>query len=121
MCFISGNACAGLANIPRFAERVETVNYGQIAAALALSAGLSLVCVRLLLNISLRALHLQSLSNDTFNEPSSTGAVDVVLGAQWGDEGKGKLVDIVSPKYDICARVAGGSNAGHTIVVEVSD
>ena len=37
-----------------------------------------------------------------------------------GDEGKGKLVDIMSAKYDICARVAGGSNAGHTIVVNVS-
>jgi len=43
--------------------------------------------------------------------------IDVVLGAQWGDEGKGKLVDILSAEYDICARVAGGSNAGHTIVV----
>jgi adenylosuccinate synthase len=43
--------------------------------------------------------------------------VDVVLGAQWGDEGKGKLVDILSADYEICARVAGGSNAGHTIVV----
>lgn len=48
------------------------------------------------------------------------GVVDVVLGAQWGDEGKGKLVDILSSKYSICARVAGGSNAGHTIVVDVS-
>lgn len=47
------------------------------------------------------------------------GVVDVVLGAQWGDEGKGKLVDILSSKYSICARVAGGSNAGHTIVVDV--
>jgi adenylosuccinate synthase len=45
------------------------------------------------------------------------GAIDVVLGAQWGDEGKGKLVDILAADYDICARVAGGSNAGHTIVV----
>lgn len=49
----------------------------------------------------------------------SRGHVDVVLGAQWGDEGKGKLVDILSGKYAICARVAGGSNAGHTIVVKV--
>lgn len=48
------------------------------------------------------------------------GRVDVILGAQWGDEGKGKLVDILSGKYSICARVAGGSNAGHTIVVDVS-
>lgn len=44
--------------------------------------------------------------------------IDVVLGAQWGDEGKGKLVDILSQRYDVCARVAGGSNAGHTIVVD---
>ena len=43
--------------------------------------------------------------------------VDVVLGAQWGDEGKGKLVDILGADYDLCARVAGGSNAGHTIIV----
>lgn len=44
--------------------------------------------------------------------------IDIVLGAQWGDEGKGKLVDILSQEYDVCARVAGGSNAGHTIVVD---
>lgn len=44
--------------------------------------------------------------------------IDVVLGAQWGDEGKGKLVDMLGEHYDICARVAGGSNAGHTIVVD---
>ncbi len=41
----------------------------------------------------------------------------VVLGAQWGDEGKGKLVDILTADFDICARCAGGNNAGHTIVV----
>jgi len=44
--------------------------------------------------------------------------IDIVLGGQWGDEGKGKLVDILSGEYDVCARVAGGNNAGHTIVVE---
>jgi adenylosuccinate synthase len=55
----------------------------------------------------------------SFQLPPSPGAkIDVVLGAQWGDEGKGKLVDILSQDYDVCARVAGGSNAGHTIVVE---
>ncbi|RSH78364.1 uncharacterized protein EHS24_002088 [Apiotrichum porosum] len=43
--------------------------------------------------------------------------VSVVLGAQWGDEGKGKLVDILAAEADICARCAGGNNAGHTIVV----
>jgi adenylosuccinate synthase len=44
-------------------------------------------------------------------------SVTVVLGAQWGDEGKGKLVDILSADADVCARCAGGNNAGHTIVV----
>ena len=42
----------------------------------------------------------------------------VILGSQWGDEGKGKLVDILAKDYDICARFNGGSNAGHTIVVD---
>ena len=40
----------------------------------------------------------------------------VILGSQWGDEGKGKLVDILSKDYDICARFNGGANAGHTVV-----
>ena len=60
---------------------------------------------------------MESLSSRPSNV--TKGAVDVVLGAQWGDEGKGKLVDVLSSKYKICARVAGGSNAGHTIVVDV--
>jgi len=47
----------------------------------------------------------------------AAGGVDVILGAQWGDEGKGKLVDALSKHYTVCARVAGGGNAGHTIVV----
>ncbi|KXN75084.1 putative ADE12-adenylosuccinate synthetase [Conidiobolus coronatus NRRL 28638] len=47
-----------------------------------------------------------------------TGKVTVVLGAQWGDEGKGKLVDILAQETDICARCQGGNNAGHTIVVD---
>ncbi|RKP31292.1 Adenylosuccinate synthetase [Metschnikowia bicuspidata] len=42
---------------------------------------------------------------------------DVVLGSQWGDEGKGKLVDILCEDIDVCARCQGGNNAGHTIVV----
>ncbi|KAK9449036.1 Adenylosuccinate synthetase [Limtongia smithiae] len=41
----------------------------------------------------------------------------VVIGAQWGDEGKGKLVDILCDQVDVCARCQGGNNAGHTIVV----
>ena len=41
--------------------------------------------------------------------------VDVILGLQWGDEGKGKIVDELAPNYDIVARFQGGGNAGHTI------
>ena len=41
--------------------------------------------------------------------------VDVLLGLQWGDEGKGKIVDVLTPKYDIVARFQGGPNAGHTL------
>lgn len=41
---------------------------------------------------------------------------DVLLGLQWGDEGKGKIVDVLTPKYDIIARFQGGPNAGHTLV-----
>lgn len=41
--------------------------------------------------------------------------VDVLLGLQWGDEGKGKIVDVLTPKYNIIARFQGGPNAGHTL------
>lgn len=44
--------------------------------------------------------------------------VDVLLGLQWGDEGKGKIVDYLAPEYDIIARFQGGPNAGHTLYVE---
>jgi adenylosuccinate synthase len=44
----------------------------------------------------------------------------VIVGAQWGDEGKGKLVDLLSKDFDIVARCQGGANAGHTIVVDNS-
>ncbi|MFO7671300.1 MAG: adenylosuccinate synthase [Bacteroidales bacterium] len=41
--------------------------------------------------------------------------VDVLLGLQWGDEGKGKIVDVLTPRYDMIARFQGGPNAGHTL------
>ncbi|UZJ57398.1 hypothetical protein CBS101457_006718 [Exobasidium rhododendri] len=53
-------------------------------------------------------------------KPTSQGAkATVLLGSQWGDEGKGKLADILSGEMDVCARCAGGNNAGHTIVVNM--
>ena len=45
-------------------------------------------------------------------------SVTVVLGAQWGDEGKGKLVDLLCEEMDVVARCQGGNNAGHTVQVK---
>jgi len=45
-------------------------------------------------------------------------AVDLLLGLQWGDEGKGKIVDVLTASYDIIARFQGGPNAGHTLEFE---
>lgn len=47
-----------------------------------------------------------------------TGKVDILLGLQWGDEGKGKIVDVLTPRYDVVARFQGGPNAGHTLEFE---
>jgi adenylosuccinate synthase len=46
------------------------------------------------------------------------GKVDVLLGAQWGDEGKGKVVDVIAPEYQAIARFQGGPNAGHTLIFD---
>ncbi|MDD7530628.1 MAG: adenylosuccinate synthase [Prevotellaceae bacterium] len=46
------------------------------------------------------------------------GKIDVLLGLQWGDEGKGKVVDVLTPRYDVIARFQGGPNAGHTLEFE---
>ena len=45
------------------------------------------------------------------------GQTAVVIGAQWGDEGKGKIVDVLSEKFSLVARYAGGHNAGHTVII----
>ena len=55
------------------------------------------------------------------NPPNSTmtkGKVDALLGIVFGDEGKGKVVDYFTPRYDLVARFAGGPNAGHTIIFD---
>jgi adenylosuccinate synthase len=46
-----------------------------------------------------------------------TGKTAVVVGAQWGDEGKGKIVDVLSERFSVVARYAGGHNAGHTVII----
>ncbi|BFZ61864.1 Adenylosuccinate synthase [Saitoella coloradoensis] len=58
-----------------------------------------------------------SVADGTAEIAVPTGGVNVVLGAQWGDEGKGKLVDVLCDEIEVCARCQGGNNAGHTIVV----
>ena len=47
----------------------------------------------------------------------SAGKNTAVVGLQWGDEGKGKIVDILTAKHDVIVRYNGGANAGHTVVV----
>ena len=47
----------------------------------------------------------------------SRGKTAVVVGAQWGDEGKGKIVDVLSERFSVVARYAGGHNAGHTVII----
>ena len=44
--------------------------------------------------------------------------IDLLLGLQWGDEGKGKIVDVLTKNYDIIARFQGGPNAGHTLIFD---
>ena len=44
--------------------------------------------------------------------------IDMILGLQWGDEGKGKIVDVLTKNYDIIARFQGGPNAGHTLIFD---
>ena len=56
------------------------------------------------------------IKNQTYQ--MNTGKVDVLLGLQWGDEGKGKVVDVLTPQYDVIARFQGGPNAGHTLEFE---
>jgi adenylosuccinate synthase len=45
------------------------------------------------------------------------GKAAVIVGAQWGDEGKGKIVDVLSENFSVVARYAGGHNAGHTVII----
>ena len=42
----------------------------------------------------------------------------VLIGSQWGDEGKGKVIDVLTDKADVVVRYQGGSNAGHTVIAE---
>ncbi len=60
--------------------------------------------------------NLKGIKRKSPGEPASETSYDTVLGGQWGDEGKAKMVDYLSCNYDIIVRYQGGANAGHTIV-----
>jgi adenylosuccinate synthase len=62
-----------------------------------------------------------SCPSEFFFEGASTRSVQIIVGAQWGDEGKGKIVDHLSEHVDIVARYQGGANAGHTVVIGQSE
>jgi adenylosuccinate synthase len=68
--------------------------------------------------VPVRPLVLSRLHSSTPDVSGYHSQVCAILGAQWGDEGKGKLVDILAKKYDLIGRFNGGANAGHTLVVE---
>src|SRR5206468_4714822 len=59
-----------------------------------------------------RAVWLPAVLADCFDVPAT-----VIVGAQWGDEGKGKIVDLLAQSSDVVCRYQGGPNAGHTVVV----
>ena len=56
-----------------------------------------------------------SKEDTLIRKKTNTMKADVLLGLQWGDEGKGKIVDVLTSRYDIIARFQGGPNAGHTL------
>ena len=60
-----------------------------------------------------------ALYGDAFNKIMKRGSkmpANIVVGTQWGDEGKGKIIDIISSRADVVVRSQGGNNAGHTVV-----
>ena len=61
-----------------------------------------------------------SKKDNLIRKKPNTMKADVLLGLQWGDEGKGKIVDVLTSKYDIIARFQGGPNAGHTLELVIS-
>ena len=65
---------------------------------------------------SARSLRLDSRDRG-WSGKLKTGKTAVVVGAQWGDEGKGKIVDVLSERFKVVARYSGGHNAGHTVTI----
>ena len=59
----------------------------------------------------------KEVRRDAERSKRSNGVNVIIVGAQWGDEGKGKIIDILSAETDFIVRYQGGNNAGHTVVV----
>mmetsp|Transcript_32330 Transcript_32330/g.54501 ORF Transcript_32330/g.54501 Transcript_32330/m.54501 type:complete len:508 (-) Transcript_32330:106-1629(-) len=113
--------CAGRGLVPSIGRKYGGGSSSRAGTSSCVPVVLTLSCALLVgasMDEKYKRHYLTEAKSMTEHWDRTRGQVDVVLGAQWGDEGKGKLVDILSSKYQICARVAGGSNAGHTIVVE---
>ncbi len=68
--------------------------------------------------VFLNLLKQHKQTKTTNNKLKQLMAVDLLLGLQWGDEGKGKIVDVLTRNYDIIARFQGGPNAGHTLIFD---
>jgi adenylosuccinate synthase len=65
-----------------------------------------------------RAWHTPACASNLVTELAvNRGRTAVIVGAQWGDEGKGKIVDVLSERFSVVARYAGGHNAGHTVII----
>ncbi len=64
------------------------------------------------------ALRPGAAANQITEQALSRGRTAVIVGAQWGDEGKGKIVDVLSESFPVVARYAGGHNAGHTVIID---
>ena len=60
---------------------------------------------------------IETTNRGTTAPPAEEGRDQIVVGAQWGDEGKGKIVDWLSEQADVVVRFQGGHNAGHTLVI----
>ena len=76
------------------------------------------LCVLVARGLALSVLVNRPSSTMNGNHSSGPNKVCVVLGSQWGDEGKGKLVDLISGHVQVVARCQGGNNAGHTVVAD---
>eukprot|EP00250_Pteridium_aquilinum_P012189 c20557_g1_i1 orf=90-1586(+) len=105
----SGGICSSQADLQALGSSLHSLKIPPLPRTQSLRQRLK---VRAAITSSEAVAEKKSAAQDAYG---SLSQVCAVLGTQWGDEGKGKLVDILAERYDIVARCQGGSNAGHTI------